>query len=678
MTIITQDNPLPVSAANITSKFREAFEAYTPGTKWAETTAGGDIVQVDGNAAAASYLVISKDPLSAGTVSSVETIGTFEMPFEMAIGLHASQRTLGQEFSIEVVSTEAPIAAPADIAISAIQQTTTTLTVTTATAHGLKPGMRLGIRDCADSRMNYPALVVASTPSAVQFTATAGPGGTVASVTAGPFATGYVYQRPALGYAPNGTSMILENATVTNASFYVRSEAGDALPSGTILANHAIAILTTASVQAINAAFAYSFQPSTEFRLTAAVDGIQWSDVSVDSVGQANNRAKRTQVVPDITSAYKLRIRATNDAALTRPVARIVSAAKTGTTTATVITDVAHGLTTGDWINAYGVRDTTNFANLTTATVVASVVNSTTFTVVWGSAVTATGYGGFVARVNGGQVVQGLVTMAGQSVARTSNVVTLVGSAAWSGILIGDYVNLHGCRNATNGGAIGLDGAYRIRGIQTTNLFLEPIGSTATGADVESVNCGGAIIRRTDLRISFVRVMAFDRLRVEMMPRPSSDISQAAPVVVSGGGLAVSNVAAIAAGANAIGDIGVQLRATGGTALLISRLLSAAGTTNPAFVKASAGKLATITGYNAAATVRYLKLYNKATAPTVGTDTPVATIALPPQKAFWLDWGAWGLNFATGISYAITTGSADADIGACTAADIVGMNIYYL
>lgn len=670
-----------VSAGNITSKFREAFETYSAGTKWAETADSGDIIQVDGNAAAASYLVISKDPLSAGTVSSVETVSTFEMPFEMAIGLHMSQRTLGQEFSVEAVSTEEPISAPHDVAISAIQQATTTLTVTTAAAHGLKPGMRFGIRGCADSRMNYPALVVASTPSATQFTATAGPGGAIASVTAGPFATGYVYQRSAMGYAPNGTSMILENATATNASFYVRSESGDSLPSGTILGNHAITILTTASVQAINAALAYAFQPTDEFRLAALVDGIQWSDVAVDSVGQTNNRVKRTQVVPDITATYKFRIRATNDASLTRPVAKIVSAAKTGTTTATVVTDAAHGLTTGDWINAYGVRDTTNFANLTTATVVASVVNSTTFTVIWGSAATATGYGGFVARVNGGQTIQGLATMVGQSVSRTSNVVTLVGSAAWSGILIGDYVNLHGCRNSTNGGDVGLDGAYRVRDIQTTSLFLEPIGTTATGANVGSVNCGGAIIRRTDLRISFVRVMDFDRLRVEALARPSGDASSAVPVAVSGGIVTtvstvstVSNVAAIAAGTNAIGDVGVQYRASATGAATAVPVMSPA---TPAGVvsKAAAGRVVGWHFTNSSAALKSVKFFNTASAITMGTTSAFFEVDVPAAASVVLDIPG-GIAFSTGIGWATTGGKGLTDNTSVTLNDVTGFFLY--
>lgn len=674
--IVSPGNPLPVRATavgNITTKFREAFEVYTPGDRWLETTGAGDLILLDGNAAAASYLVISKDPLTPDTITTIDCNTTFDVPLEVAVGLHTSQRTYGQELAVELISTEDPIAGTADMAISSIQQATTTLTVSTTAPHNLKPGMRIGIRGVTqDSRLNYPALVVASTPSAIQFTATAGPQGTIPSLSVGPYAAGFVYVRPAMSRAPNGTSMVFESATVTNGSFYVRSEAGDVLPSGTIIGSHVITLNTSASVQAINAALTYAFQPTTEYRLVHMIDGIQWSDAAVDSTSQASSRYKRTQVVPDVSATYKLRFRARNLPSLTVPVAKIVSATKSGTTTATVVTDVAHGLTTGDYVNIYGNRDSTNFANLTTATVVASVVNATTFTIVWGSAVSATGYGGFVARVNGQQTIQGLTTMVAQSVARTSNIVALTGSAAWSGVLIGDLVNLHGCRNVGNGGDVGIDGAYRVRDIQTTVIYLEPVGGTPTGVDITSTNCGGAIIRRTDIRISYVRIVDFDRLRIEALPRPGGDASQALPVVVNGGGL----TAGLVAGTSLAGDVGVQLRSTGGTALLVTRLLAAAATTNATVAKASAGKLAAVFGYNAATSVRYLKIYNKASPPAVGTDVPVFTLALPPAKDFWFDWGAWGFIFSTGIAFAITAGGGDADATACAANDVVGLNVF--
>ena len=83
-----------------------------------------------------------------------------------------------------------------------------------------------------------------------------------------------------------------------------------------------------------------------------------------------------------------------------------------------------------------------------------------------------------------------------------------------------------------------------------------------------------------------------------------------------------------------------------------------------------------MSGYNANVAVRYLKFYNKATAPTVGTDTPVLTIALAPSAAFNITF-PMGRYFATGIGYGLSTGSADNDTGALTAADIVGLNVNY-
>lgn len=134
---------------------------------------------------------------------------------------------------------------------------------------------------------------------------------------------------------------------------------------------------------------------------------------------------------------------------------------------------------------------------------------------------------------------------------------------------------------------------------------------------------------------------------------------------------------AIPAGTNLIGDVGGQVRATTGGISTISRLPSAAATTNATSVKVSAGRVYKIQGYNAAAAVRYLKLYNKASAPTVGADTPVVTLALKASDMFDLDLGVIGQYFATGIAYALTTGAADSDTGALTSADIVGLNLWY-
>lgn len=106
-----------------------------------------------------------------------------------------------------------------------------------------------------------------------------------------------------------------------------------------------------------------------------------------------------------------------------------------------------------------------------------------------------------------------------------------------------------------------------------------------------------------------------------------------------------------------------------------SRILSAAASTNATSAKATPGNVFKATGHNAAAAVRYLKFYNKASAPTVGTDVPVITLAIPASTTFQFDLG--GFIFTIGIAYALTTGSADADTGALTAADILGLNVIY-
>ncbi len=110
---------------------------------------------------------------------------------------------------------------------------------------------------------------------------------------------------------------------------------------------------------------------------------------------------------------------------------------------------------------------------------------------------------------------------------------------------------------------------------------------------------------------------------------------------------------------------------------LISRVLSAAST-NSTSVKASAGQVYGWYITNINASPRYVKLYNKASGPTVGTDTPVMTVLVPGNAA-----GAGtnveynnGIAFATGIGLGITTGVADNDTGAVAANEVV-VNLFY-
>lgn len=133
---------------------------------------------------------------------------------------------------------------------------------------------------------------------------------------------------------------------------------------------------------------------------------------------------------------------------------------------------------------------------------------------------------------------------------------------------------------------------------------------------------------------------------------------------------AVSALAAIQARVN------TPAATTGGATPL--KVISTAST-NPTSVKASAGTLFALVVTNTNAAVRYLKLYDLAVAPTVGTSTPVLTIAIPGNPA-----GAGvvvpipncGIAFGTGIALALTTGAADSDTGAVAANEILVAGAY--
>lgn len=108
----------------------------------------------------------------------------------------------------------------------------------------------------------------------------------------------------------------------------------------------------------------------------------------------------------------------------------------------------------------------------------------------------------------------------------------------------------------------------------------------------------------------------------------------------------------------------------------VSRIVSAANTTNATLAKGAAAQLYGIAGYNAAAAIRYVKLYDKATAPAVGTDVPKITLVIPASSAFQFNWPT-PIEFRVGLGYGLTTGVADNDTGALTAADVTGLNIIF-
>jgi hypothetical protein len=93
--------------------------------------------------------------------------------------------------------------------------------------------------------------------------------------------------------------------------------------------------------------------------------------------------------------------------------------------------------------------------------------------------------------------------------------------------------------------------------------------------------------------------------------------------------------------------------------------------TNSANIKSSAGTLWSVQASNINAAIRYLKLYDKATAPTVGTDTPICVIPLPASGAPVNIVFPQGLNFTLGLGRGIVTGILDNSTAATAASEQV-------
>ena len=104
--------------------------------------------------------------------------------------------------------------------------------------------------------------------------------------------------------------------------------------------------------------------------------------------------------------------------------------------------------------------------------------------------------------------------------------------------------------------------------------------------------------------------------------------------------------------------------------------VNSAASTNALSAKTSAGMLYGLTCSNIGAAVAFVKFYNKASSPTVGTDTPVITIPVPAGSVISLNFGALGRRFATGIALAITNLAADSDTTAVAAGQVKVMGDY--
>ena len=214
-----------------------------------------------------------------------------------------------------------------------------------------------------------------------------------------------------------------------------------------------------------------------------------------------------------------------------------------------------------------------------------------------------------------------------------------------------------------------------------------------TGSVVEAVEVGGAL-RQV---VQVANMPATQPVSAVALPLPIGAATEATAAAL------LSAAQAIKTAAEALAGRTLDTSAISGTVALDSATLSAlegvnatvsgtAGTLNPAvpatpyFVNSAAStngaliltgtsNVSSFYATNEGATAAHIKLYNKATAPTVGTDVPEMTIPVPAAVSgvpgvATIPIGFHGFRFALGLGIAITRNAVHTDTTAIGAGEV--------
>lgn len=571
-----------VSVGNFLQKFRDGFVTAQPDTTvWNQAwiNQGFGSVSAGGNSSGSAYMRISMCPITPGMEYTIWTKRSFAFPFRMGYGLSISQRIVGQEIEVSAVAVDGTgaveVITPSQQREVAILGTVTiasnVATVNFAAPHGFNGGDRAILIGNADPRLNVgPVVVTVVTANQITVPCTLANG----TYTAG----GVVKVADPISFAKNGIGMVYENATATNASFVARR-------NGAKFRTTNSTVSTTAAVQSNANPYTDAFIAAGDMEIVSNMEEVIFVGRPNDALTAPTGSGRYSQSIPDEELDYAVRIRVKNLDNLTVPIVKIVSITKTGTTTANVVCSGNHGLTTSDFVQIYGVRDQTNFPNLTAQTAVSAIVSPTEFQVVIGATTTGSSAGGAVWKVQGSVLAPGVIAQAVQSISKVGNTtMVLVGSANWSGILPGETVHLYGC----DANGVGFyDKAFKVLRTSTTTLELED----GYGEDFAAINCGGAIIKRTDIRLHYERMAAYTRHAVEIAgARGGIDAARAqavtGAVTVSGSLTTVSTVTTV----TTVTTVASVTSANLGIPLTVADVASAAlttTTTTAAFTPAS-------------------------------------------------------------------------------------------
>lgn len=448
-------------------KWRDSFETLNPKNfDFTTALAAEDRIGLAGDTQGASFAELSLSAFAVKTVSEIKGLRAFVPPYRLGYGASLSQRSNGEMTIISVAAVdetgariinagEAETFFGPSLSVKKIVVISNIAYITFDQPHGLKFDDLAVISGAADNRVNIQGRV---TGIRSRYTLTMALTITNATYNVG---AGCVLNKICVSKGSSDIAgVVLMGATSANAVYFSRGQgSSESLsPDTSFGTGYTDALIPSAQPYSVN------LQSRMVTEIVGTMDLQRWIASAIDS-NHPGVFAKRSQNVPDPAKSYAMFIDVIALPNRAAPI-EILSIVKTGTTTATVTTKNPHGLQTGAYVCGYGSRDQTTLANLTTGTVI-TVTGENTLTVVWGTAVTKTYYGGMLIPASFGS------SSASMNMAITGtawyNGRLFLGLSTSSGLMMGDVVRLVGVKNTAGIERDGMAGRFRVVAI-TPNI----------------------------------------------------------------------------------------------------------------------------------------------------------------------------------------------------------------
>lgn len=442
-------------------KWRDSFESLDP-ANWDFDTARApnDTVTLSGDTQGASFMEICMDAFSKATSTEIKGYKTFRPPYRLGYGGSVSQRGYGEMTIVSVAAVDESgnrIIASGEtesffgpsLTVKKIIVTSNVATVIFDQPHNLKFDDIVVISEASDNRMNVQGRVTTvRSRYAVTMPLTATNGNYLPGATC-------VLNRidPSKG-SSDCAGVVMMDALDANGIYFSRGQGS----SNFLSANTSFGTSYSAGLLPSPQPFSVNIQPRFLTEFIGAMDVQRWISSAIDS-NTPGVTLKRSQNVPDPAKNYAMFFDVVALPNRAVPI-EVLTVVKTGTTTATVTTVNPHNLVTGRYVYGYGSRNQSTLANLTAPTAI-TVTGPSTLTLVWGTAVTETTYGGMLIPQNGGAAVPGALNT------------SIMGSAWYNGRLYlgtyistvfttGDVVRLIGVRDAGGAARANMGGRMRV------------------------------------------------------------------------------------------------------------------------------------------------------------------------------------------------------------------------